>query len=285
MPNAATHGNLSASVNPSLVTMTQMREIALATARKGFKIFPIAGGCKKPPLIVGWQVCATDDETLINEWWATWPNANVGIHCDGLIVLDVDKGKGGYDSLSKLDIEHGVPATYEVGTPSGGVHLYYASDISIPNGVNVFGPGIDVRSTGGYVLAPGSSVQGRPYVLKNSGLVAAPAWLTERRVEPPKPAPPPVDTAAVNQDNALARAREWLALQEPVKEGERNHRGYAAAAMCRDYGLTENGTLALMADAWKCDPPLDEAELRHVVHSAYTYAQKPAATLSVEAMF
>src|SRR5687768_2914081 len=97
-----------------------MSETALGLAARGFKVFPIAAGAKSPPLITSWPTYATTDTATIVAWWKQWPDANVGIHCDGLVVIDVDPKSGGYESLAVLEQEVQLEATYEVATPSGG---------------------------------------------------------------------------------------------------------------------------------------------------------------------
>jgi Bifunctional DNA primase/polymerase, N-terminal len=44
---------------------------------------------------------ATRDPERIGEWWGRWPDANVGLRCDGLCVLDVDR-PAGERSLAEL---------------------------------------------------------------------------------------------------------------------------------------------------------------------------------------
>ena len=80
-----------------------MLEVALALVRQGFLVFPLKPGAKAPPIIEGWQHAATTDEAQVRAWWAQEPNANVGIHCAGMLVIDVDPKKGGYESLQALD--------------------------------------------------------------------------------------------------------------------------------------------------------------------------------------
>ena len=57
-----------------------------------------------PPLIKAWPERATADRTIISEWWATWPDANIGLHCVGLLVLDVDPRHDGPASLEVCSI-------------------------------------------------------------------------------------------------------------------------------------------------------------------------------------
>ena len=264
-----------------------MRDQALALARAGFKIFPITPGRKAPPLVMGWQLCATNEEVLINEWWASWPKANIGIHCDGMIVLDIDIKKGGVSSLNDLSELHPeVVDTCAVTTPSGGQHLYFKSADAVANGVNIF-PGIDVRSKNGYVLGPGSVVDGQEYIIANTTPMRdAPDWV--KALKPPKEPdairePPP---AGINQDTAKQQAIAWLKMLNPVQEGERNHKGFAASAKLRDFGVTDpDARFGILREHWKCEPPLDDAELMHVSRTPDKYAQNTAGSLSAEAMF
>ncbi|KAI93720.1 hypothetical protein T281_14965 [Rhodomicrobium udaipurense JA643] len=70
-----------------------------------------------------------------------------------MLDVDVKNDAPGVDSL----IELGLPFdTLTVRTPSGGWHLYYASDTEFCNSVGLL-PGIDFKSAGGMVLGPGTT--------------------------------------------------------------------------------------------------------------------------------
>lgn len=81
-------------------------------------------------------------------------------------MLDFDVKKGGLETLELLD-DLGLPQSYRVRTPSGGMHVYLAVDdaADIPNSVNKADlyPGMDVRSLGGLVVGAGSEIDGRFY--------------------------------------------------------------------------------------------------------------------------
>ncbi|WP_187292816.1 bifunctional DNA primase/polymerase [Beutenbergia cavernae] len=88
---------------------------------------------------------------------------NVGLatgRASGFWVLDIDPAKGGAASIKALEAEHGALApTRRVRTGSGGWHLYYAMPLDgsdVRNSQGLVAPGIDVRGTGGYVVAPPS---------------------------------------------------------------------------------------------------------------------------------
>src|SRR3990167_8697653 len=98
---------------------------ALALAAKGFKVFPIAPGAKHPPLLNGWPRKATSDPDTVRMYWLPMPEANIGIHCEGLAVIDVDPRKWGNESLEFLRLTDGLPDTLTTNTPTGGRHLFY----------------------------------------------------------------------------------------------------------------------------------------------------------------
>ena len=128
-------------------------------------------GCESPgkhPRTVHGVKDATTDERTVREWWVRWPQANVGIatgRASGLVVLDVDRARGGQASLELLRAEcPDLQKAPTVETGGGGIHLYFAhADGHIPNKVD-FLPGLDIRGDGGYVVAPPSRHKsGRTY--------------------------------------------------------------------------------------------------------------------------
>ncbi len=159
---------------------TLMLAAALNLAACGFHVFPVVKG-GKTPLINKWPERATTDKPTIKEWWDLWPDANIGCHPgrSGHVVIDVDV-KGGVDGFASLrESFEGLPIVrlattrkeakstgWNVETPSGGMHIWY----TLPEGRTVSSPanwklGVDIRSTGGYVLMPPSVIDGRknPY--------------------------------------------------------------------------------------------------------------------------
>jgi hypothetical protein len=150
--------------------MTRL-ESALSLAQKGFWIFPIAPGKKSPPALKDWQSKATRDANTIEAWW-DFADYNVGISTsrfgdhDALVVVDIDtKGaKHGDSTLIELELDgNDFPPTFEQQTGSGGRHIVYTSERPLRQGVDTLGIGLDIRSKGGYIVAPQSEVDGRTY--------------------------------------------------------------------------------------------------------------------------
>jgi hypothetical protein len=186
---------------------------ALAAAGRGWPVFPLSPGRKRPrPELTDWETRATLDPERIRHWWGRHPGDNVAIATGpaALVVVDLDQARlgetppsewegatGGADVLDQLAARHRQPlsATWTVATPSGGQHRYYqAPKTSGPrrNTAGRAGWHIDTRAAGGYVVASGSVVDGRAYVLVDDTPPAPlPGWLAQLLAPPAPPATPP----------------------------------------------------------------------------------------------
>lgn len=155
---------------------------ALGYAANGWNVFPLNG--KVPAIRGGHGVLdATTDLTQILAWWqGPYRNCNIGLRPpDNVLVIDIDPRNGGHDTVATLEAAHGpLPATHTVysGRGDGGKHLYY---LKPPGPVTAarLGPGIDVKTSTGYVVAPPSlhPDTGKPYTANNQPIVPAPKWL------------------------------------------------------------------------------------------------------------
>lgn len=133
---------------------------------KGWPVFPCQweyGPDRKKPLIADWDVNATTDRHMIDEWWGRWPHALVGVPTgkrSGFVVLDVDRKNGvnGFETLKALGFPS-LPETRKSHTPADGVHLHFdpcTNDIRNTCGDRGrgIGKGLDWRGEGGYVIVP-----------------------------------------------------------------------------------------------------------------------------------
>jgi hypothetical protein len=122
--------------------------------------------CPKPgkhPRIVGWQKKATDDPAQVALWLQKWPNTNFGVATGELaMALDVDvrPEKNGQYQLEQIEIEHGQRTSHTVTVMTGrenfSRHLYFrVPNVAMKNHTSLL-PGLDVRTKGGYCVAPGS---------------------------------------------------------------------------------------------------------------------------------
>ena len=271
--------------------MTDTLTAALAWAERGFRVFPLVPGSKKP-MNEGWPDMATADAGEINALWRDpvtgWPqDYNVGVLTNDMIVVDVDdkNGKNGTASLLELDLPLD---TLVVRTPTGGRHVYYTG----PNkslSVGKLGAGLDIRSYHGYVLAPGSRVPEGVYTLDNDApLLPAPEDLI-RRLDEPRERQRANAAVELDKPSAIARAADFLEHEAPLAlEGAGgDHTTFKVACTLKDYGLSKATALALLIEMWnpRCAPPWDHDELEQKVENAYTYGTVAPGALSPEADF
>jgi hypothetical protein len=224
---------------------------ALDAACRGWRVFPLCPGRKRPRAAAAdWETRATTDPDRIGRWWTRHPADNVGIATgpSGLVVLDLDTARpddtppaewpdagSGLDVLAALGLRHGhaFARTWTVATPSGGRHLYYRHPTSGPelrNTAGRLGWKIDTRAHGGYVVAAGSTVDGRDYVTTDdTDPIELPGWLARLL------APPPAPRSARPSTRSRARGYVQAALAGEVQrvldapEGTRNRALNAAA--------------------------------------------------------
>lgn len=148
---------------------------ALTAAARGWRVFPLRPGTKKPALHgdsprrpcprtggcadghQGWEQRATTDPDRIHAAWSRAPfNIGIATGPSGLLVIDLDTpttvggsvgtaepegGRGGWDTFTALCQTAGQPVptdTYTVATPRRGSHLYFTQP-----------PDVQLRSTRG----------------------------------------------------------------------------------------------------------------------------------------
>lgn len=180
----------------------------LAAVDRGWPCFPLRPSAKLPA-VDRWEQRAIRDPARVRAFLAQHPRANLGVACGpaGLLVVDCDAGKGdpppewalpgirdGADVLMELAERLGGPRwfdvvdTFTVSTPSGGSHYYFGvqESVTLRNTAGKLGWCVDTRASGGYVVAPGSMVDGRPYTVLHDGAVRpAPSWLVRLLTERP----------------------------------------------------------------------------------------------------
>ncbi|MFD5136546.1 bifunctional DNA primase/polymerase [Streptomyces sp. NPDC058378] len=192
---------------------------ALEAAARGWAVFPLRPG-GKPPALHGETACprtgdcttghrkweqraTTDPDRIHRAWSASRFNIGIATGPSGLVVVDLDMPKpnsstdtpGGVATFGALCERAGqaVPTTHRVRTASGGQHLYFTAPDSIRLGSTAgsLAPSIDTRAWGGYVVAPGSTVNGRTYeVIDHAPVAPLPGWLLDLLKPVERPATP-----------------------------------------------------------------------------------------------
>lgn len=201
--------------------MSNSLKVALHYRGRGLSVIPLTPHGKNP--LINWKAyqsaLPTNDE--IRQWWETTPNANIGIATgvvSGVFVLDCDTK----DAVRTVETR-GYGEACIAGTGNG-VHFYFAMpDFPVGNRAKIL-PGMDIRGTGGYVVAPPSiHPSGRTYQwLTDVNLDRrAPDWLLDLLrptqyapcLSPRKPGP--FQGAQITHGDRFARAafsREYLAV-------------------------------------------------------------------------
>lgn len=274
-----------------------MLSAALAWAARGFRVFPLAPRTKVPIKDLAWKEAATVDPLQLAAWWSENPQYNIGVSAEGLVIVDIDDkhGKPGSQNFADLALP---TDTLIVRTPTGGRHVYYSGP-PVGNSAGRLGLGLDIRSSGGYVVAPGSYLDGS--IASNKGSegvyeIAADASVREApeqlliRLGTPRSRDGAV-SAIVELDapGNVIRAIEWLEREAPLAaEGDGGDAlTYRVAATLKDYGVSETIAVDLMATRWndRCTPPWTLDELRTKVENAYLYGKTQPGAHSPAAEF
>ena len=173
-------------------------------AQQGLAVLPLRG---KVPLTQRGVHDASRDPAQLAAWAQQYPGANIGVAIpDGKAVIDVDPRNDGETTIDNLERAHGqlpYAASPAANTGGGGWHLW----LDVPLGHALpsnLGPGVDVKQTGGYVVAAPSihPETGRPY-----------AWLNGQLPHERTPQPLPQWLAAHAKPRGASRAKA-VALDE-----------------------------------------------------------------------
>lgn len=256
---------------------------ALALADGGYSVFPLRRNAKTPLTRHGFHD-ATTDAAQITDWWTKHPDANIGIACgaSGIIVadLDVKSGENGPGNWAELVRHIEYPSAVTVSTPSGGTHLIWrGTGVASSNGE--VAPGVDIKADGGYIVAPGSAIDGVAYRTSDGrplprieelpaaseGLKAA---QVSRKAIERRGNGAAAQGAAVPVGNLLSEL-----LDNPPAEGGRNDwlsrvAGHYAARHRHESDLYERHTQIannLLAD------PLDDTEFQKTIWSVWNIEQ------------
>jgi hypothetical protein len=291
-----------------------LQAAALAAAASGLYVFPCqprgktpalhgASGCEGTGYCAdghqGWEQCATRDEAQIRDWWRRAPfNVAAAVGRSNLLVIDLDHGHGetappefpgatsGMDVLEMLAERAGQPApwdTYSVGSPSGGLHLYFRApagskfrNTAGEGGTTGLGWCIDTRGHGGYIIAANSVGRDGPYrVVKDLDIAPLPPWLVSALTKPEPPAP---QRASAGTSPPLAGARA-SAYVRAILDGEADTVRTTRYGQGRNHALNRAAfTLGRLIGAGELDEPtvrqaLLQAAACHIGIEGFTEAE------------
>ena len=252
-------------------------EAAAVYAAAGIPVFPCAPGQKHPLTAHGFHDASTDP-AQIDAWWQRYPEANIGIPTGVVVeVLDVDVHATGtgYPILRVLQRE-GLIGGWEqaVRSPSGGLHLYYPSDPDRqPRSWSWGRAHVDFRGTGGYIIAPPSTVTtdhgDRRYEIIARGRVPRPVDADGvRDLLTPTPGPRPATGPIARRETSVERLADWVA---GLAEGNRNAGLFWAACRLAEAGR-EPDTFGVLEPAATA-AGLESREIAATIRSAHRAAR------------
>lgn len=256
----------------------ELLDAALLYASIGWRVIPLAPRGKKP-WIDDWGNKATTDEATIRKWWSHRPQSNVGILTGhGLCVLDVDdkpekhNGLLGSDFLREWELEHGeISETVCAQSGTGGQHYYFDVGDKYIAGCESEKIFIDIRCDGNLIVAPPSihPDTGKPYVWEISPEDMKPAKANK------------IDKACIewvwkNRKGADKDGNTDTTIPEgTLQEGEgRNEFLFKQGRSIRGKGADDATVTAFLTalNQTKCQPPLDDKELKKTIKSVCTVA-------------
>lgn len=273
-----TNGNNTSTSND--INVADTIQCALKYAEHGFYVFPVMKNDKIPSTAHGMND-ATRDPVIIQRMFTS--DDNIGINCikSGVIVIDIDNSddKIGNTSFKEFVKNHGddgdyIPNTSGQRSARDGIHLMFKVNDDL---INACGDGlpknlckdVDIKYRG-YIVAEPSTFRGGRYIwIRNNPLsdefvfdvdvAELPTWMVREiiRIKYPK----------------NGGKSEKLYNQDLFEKGNRNNGLLSEAGRLRRV-IDDHDTLfaALQQiNQKKCVPPVDDAELNSIVHSAMGY--------------
>ena len=257
-------------------------------ASMGYPVFALKPGNKKP--FDGSNGCkdATTDSAKIRQWFVNRP-CNIGLHCAGLVVIDIDCKDAKHLADALRDYDDGICPMQR--TRSGGFHLVYRkpAGLEVNNSAGKIRAGIDVRTDGGYIVAAPSFVEADEKATGGFYSWERPLVSLDLLTDPPQQflddlatsqakktqsvSVRPTTDLLYNDDTTLIdRAGKYLAKMPEAIAGQGGHDRTleAARVLVHDFAIEPDAAFQLL---WKdynprCQPPWSERELLHKVSEA-----------------
>jgi hypothetical protein len=220
------------------------------------------------------------------------PNLNVGFKVMGYSVLDVDNKNGGDQSLAHLLREYEINMENVISVKcSNGQHIY-ATNTDLKNTAGALADGLDIRSEGGFIVAPGSVHKSGTVYQWNE--IGDPATLPEdwfyveteeNEISSEKKTYKRNNQAAGKQLRDIKKLPGRLTTEYVIPNGERELTLFKWA--CRERGHGANAEqlfdrLVTIRDTYceKGDEPVTDEEIRDIAESASCFPTNAEKKLS-----
>jgi Bifunctional DNA primase/polymerase, N-terminal/Primase C terminal 1 (PriCT-1) len=227
---------------------------------ENLSFFPIPTRSKKAAIEWKCYQLRLPNEKEVSDW-KTNGTSNLAIVCGAvsgnLVVLDFDSHDKFLDYCALLQDKYNIDlfGFTRVVTTARGNHVYFRLPIALKSAKF---PQLDVKSEGGYVMAPPSiHPDGSEYKCSNPDIPI-------RKIENLKDVG--ID---VSQDE---QQRNSGPLENTIPEGQRNSALASLAGTMRRRGMSQDGIFAaLLVENNRCQPPLTETEIKAIVESVSRY--------------
>lgn len=235
----------------------------------GFSVIPSGGGDKHKAPLVAWRdyQTTTPDESQLEAWERELNPTLWGIvTTDCVAVIDADT----QDTRASLEDDLGEP---HVVTPRGGAHWYFDTSGHPLKTVAGLLPGIDVRAVGGFVNIAGTRLA---YTDEGVEYPAADYIINKLPVPDDTLIPwgklPKHILAALNSSKPVSKA-EAIPEGQPIVKGQRNATLTSLAGTMRRRGMSQEAIeAALLTENKRCQPRLEEVEVKAIAQSVGRYA-------------
>lgn len=240
---------------------------ALKYAQAGYSVIPVKQD--KVPY-VQWEPFQKEkaNEEQIRQWWKKWPSANIGLvtgEISDLFVIDADTPKAVEDIQDHLP--EGLITPIQ-STPRDGRHFFFKHIEGFSNRAKVL-PGIDIRTTGGYIMAcPSCNGEGKGW-----------QWLDGLSMHEIAPAPLPSTLLGFIKEFAFV-------LYKGVKnEVTQSHKMFTLGSRNDDLFHIANQLAISRTPDWQieqvleniainCKPKMSEKEINGIIKSALERAKR-----------
>ena len=162
---------MTASVTP-INEPRSMLAYAKRYIARGWWVLPLIPGTKQPlsRLVPNGVHNASNDLATITRWWTAEPNAGIGVAVkpSGLVAIDIDPRNGGFETMERLEAQHGPLASDVLAyTGGGGEHRVFSSQL-VDNLPGKLGQGVDVKADGYICVEPSIHPSGKAYAWEAS---------------------------------------------------------------------------------------------------------------------
>ncbi len=261
-------------------SFNSLLEAALHYAELGYPVFPCEPGGKHPLTEHGFKDATTDNDQ-ITAWWTDRPNANIGLATARILVLDEEAASAWLTDAPDKQLDLAVAPM--ANSARGGRHRYFRQPKgkSWPSTAKKIAPHVDTRANGGYAVLPPSVIEGK----------RAYTWQETMELDVPPGELPEPPAWLVELLDGLATGSPQGACVAPgtpdgngIPDGQRNATLARLGGNMRRVGMTEAEILTALTQVNqdRCNPPLDEREVRRIASSVARYEPDQISVAVVE---